>query len=1104
MLDESAERSPRDARLKASLDLFSEVCDLPTAERDRVLAERCAGDGELRAAVERLLGRDSTDGGPNSDVGTGAGARVAVELVQRRDHFAVPLLKGRYRILRVVGEGGMGTVYEAEQTSPRRRVALKSLRDTALGSEQALRRFALEADVLAQLQHPAIAQVFEAGFGNEEGGPAWIAMELVRGQPLTTAARERGLDLRARLELFLDVCDAVTFAHQKGVIHRDLKPGNILVSEPSSDLPTGQVKILDFGVARVVGGGWAHVTSLTGPGQLIGTLPYMSPEQVAGEPEAIDTRTDVYALGVILCELLADRRPLELKGRGSSEAMRVVREEEPPPPSAIAPVGMRPALRGDLDAIVLKALAKDPMRRYQSVALLAEDVRAHLRGEPVSARGASTWYLLTRRARRYRVPVASGLLFAIAILAFGIRASIDAEHANGLALEAQAAERAAEVARAALASELSVARLEQARLLSARGNLAAAIDIVREEASRREDARLRWVFRDIAARHACIEAWEPHVGPVRVVGFLADATLVLSAGEDGRAILSDLGGHTLACQELGQPITAGDIDRSNDTLVVGLPDGRVTVLDGWTLEVEAVHFAGPSAVRSVSSIDGLLAWGSADGTVTVRTSDGAQRTIARRPRSVGGLVLLDRDILLAGDDGGEVVRIDLATGESRVLARHEGPVTTLDVDRERRRCFSGSTDRVVRVIDFAGPEVEVRSFDGGNGTIHAVGSDRATGDLFVSGWWTLDRWDRTLVARRQLAAPPTGPLEVDFASDLGLAVSSHPDGSLRLWFVQTAGINGGGALVGGLAGRSTVAVSRDGRLMASADAEGEVVVSDVATGAVLAHPPPHAGRVRSLAFDPTGSLVASAGDDGVLTLSFATSGVPVARVTGVTSQTGGAIGFSPDGRLLAAAWRDRSVRLLAVPDLTSVASLPLGDRDALSVSWSPDGRTLATTARDNRLRLWSSEGELLHTLDCLDTPWTTAFSPDGTSLAVGSWSRRVDLYDTSTLSRRRSLSGAAGLVTSVAWLPAPSGTGGAPEVIASALDGMLRVWDTRDGRSLFEFAPFAEGEVIACAVDEAGSVLAASGSHGEAAAWDLRRWDDWAGRGIGLPGARSP
>jgi eukaryotic-like serine/threonine-protein kinase len=290
--------------------------------------------------------------------------------------------------------GGMGAVYEAQQDRTGRRVAIKVIRPELISAELS-RRFEHEVRVLARLQHPGIAQVFEAGHVETGGGQSpYFAMEFVEGRPLTAYAAEQKLALGQKLELFLKVCEAVEHAHRKGVIHRDLKPANILVDAG------GQPRILDFGVARATDADLAATTLHTEIGKLVGTLPYMSPEQVGGDPDALDTRSDVYSLGVVLYELLAGKPPYEISRGRIHEAARVIRQKEPARLGAL-----NKAFKGDLETIVRKALEKERDRRYQSVGDLGADLRRYVARQPIEARPPSRLYQVTRFAQRNRLLV---------------------------------------------------------------------------------------------------------------------------------------------------------------------------------------------------------------------------------------------------------------------------------------------------------------------------------------------------------------------------------------------------------------------------------------------------------------------------------------------------------------------------------------------------------------------------------------------------------------------------------------------------------------------------------------------------------------------------
>jgi tetratricopeptide (TPR) repeat protein len=302
----------------------------------------------------------------------------------------------------------MGTVYLAEQEHPNRTVALKVI-NPGVASQHLLRRFDHEADILGKLQHPGIAQVYEAGtFDAGSGAQPYFAMELIEGSPLTDYARHHKLSTRQCLELMVRICDAVQHAHQRGVIHRDLKPGNILVDQ------TGQSKILDFGVARATDADIQATTLQTEIGQLLGTVPYMSPEQASGDPDELDTRSDIYALGVVAYELLCGRLPHVVEGKMIHEAVRVIREDDHTPLSSVNRI-----FRGDVETIIGKALEKDKDRRYQSASAFAADIGRYLRDEPISARPPSTIYQLRKFAKRNKALV-SGAATVFVVLILGI------------------------------------------------------------------------------------------------------------------------------------------------------------------------------------------------------------------------------------------------------------------------------------------------------------------------------------------------------------------------------------------------------------------------------------------------------------------------------------------------------------------------------------------------------------------------------------------------------------------------------------------------------------------------------------------------------------
>ncbi len=392
-------------------EVFEAALTLAPSERAQYLSKECGRDPETRSAVERLLETES-----RIDLGGG--------FLEPRWHDDMPpgldvpmpgSRLGSYRIDRLLASGGMGTVFEATQDQPKRRVALKVLR-ASVSSAASERRFRREAEALGRLRHPGIAQIFEAG---ADGGVSYIAMELAEGaSTIVEHARERALDARGRVTLLAAACDAVHHGHQKGVLHRDLKPSNVLVDAH------GRVKVIDFGVARVLDPEESAPTIATRAGQILGTVQCMSPEQIQGDAAAIDVRSDVYALGVLLFELLAGRLPFDLDGKPIAEAARIVVSEPPPRLRTLDP-----RIGAELEWVVEKCLAKEPDRRYGSASDLAADLRAWLDGRAVVAGPPSAAYRFRVFARTHRLGmgVACALVLAIGVGVTGLAVGLHRE-----------------------------------------------------------------------------------------------------------------------------------------------------------------------------------------------------------------------------------------------------------------------------------------------------------------------------------------------------------------------------------------------------------------------------------------------------------------------------------------------------------------------------------------------------------------------------------------------------------------------------------------------------------------------------------------------------
>jgi eukaryotic-like serine/threonine-protein kinase len=440
--------------------IFADALSLAPSERAEFLAQACGGNAVLRRRVEALIDAHAAAERFMTTPAAGAAAGAAADRATQEDRPGTRI--GRYKLLQLLGEGGCGVVWMAEQEEPvRRRVALKVIK-LGMDTKMVITRFEAERQALALMDHPNIARVFDAG-ATESGRPYFV-MELVPGVPITKYCDQHNLSTAARLRLFAPVCHAVQHAHQKGIIHRDLKPSNVLVTLHDGE-PTP--KVIDFGIAKATQGRLTDHTLFTAFEQFIGTPAYMSPEQAEMSGVDVDTRSDIYSLGVLLYELLTGQPPFDprsLVQAGLDEIRRIIREVEPPKPSTklntladsdrattaqrrgTAPAQLSVLLRGDLDWIVMKALEKNPSRRYATANGLALDLQRHLQHEPVSARPPSLTYRMSRFVRRHRLVVACALVVALALLAATIVSTREA-------WRARRAERVAERERAAAVQE---------------------------------------------------------------------------------------------------------------------------------------------------------------------------------------------------------------------------------------------------------------------------------------------------------------------------------------------------------------------------------------------------------------------------------------------------------------------------------------------------------------------------------------------------------------------------------------------------------------------------------------------------------------------------
>ncbi|MCA9312173.1 MAG: protein kinase [Phycisphaerales bacterium] len=738
---------------------------------------------------------------------------------------------GQYRILGLIGRGGMGIVYRAEQARPRRLVALKVI--PRLAGKDVHRRFEREAQVLGALHHPNIAQVFEAGAApTPEEERAYIAMELVEGVDILTYASRHELPVRDRLEMIASICDAVNHAHQRGVVHRDLKPHNILVCDD------GTPKVLDFGVARILDAADLNAGTLqTGVGQIIGTIPYMSPEQIEGDPHRIDTRTDVYALGVLCFELLTGELPLDLRGRGIIDAVRMLRETEPRRLDSISRT-----YRGDVDTIVSKALERSRDRRYQSAGELGADIRRYLAHEPIIARPASSFYQLRKFARRNKRLVIAALVLLIVIIGGGLTSTFLYVQTEAARIEARRNEEEAN------------RRRSEARWLAYTAGLAAAEAAIRTgnvgDARRQllltpeEERQWEWhhLWKRIDDSLAHIPADEPraHKYTVKKLLFSHDGKTLWSCADEGVVACWNDTERTGIWRTQAHQHWVHDIALSPDQqqLATASEDGQVCILDAASGKLirKLNDYAGP--VRSVDwSPDGrtVVASGRRPWSTAWNTDDWSARRLAESEGEVRQSSFTPDGSEIVVVDAEDTVRfINAATGEVRASRRFSVTDSTLGafdegnpvISADGRLLVLSTRGGFVLLVDTTTLET-VAQWQAHHARVIALALD-ATGTVLLTGGndGLIRSWEipegRNIGAYHGHAA---GAFSLAIHPDNTTFASGSRDGTIRLWDLRSAGL-----LLHERRPEAwfyTVAFAPDGHRILAGDSRGTVTVLDL-------------------------------------------------------------------------------------------------------------------------------------------------------------------------------------------------------------------------------------------------------------------------------------
>jgi eukaryotic-like serine/threonine-protein kinase len=994
---------------------------------------------------------------------------------------------GDYEIIDEIARGGMGVVYRARQRSLNRLVALKMILTGTLASEADVLRFRAEAQAVANLDHPHIVPIYEVG---QYDGHHYFSMKLIEGGSLAEHLGRYVADLRASARLVADVARAVHHAHRRGILHRDLKPSNVLLDA------AGTPHVVDFGLARRV----ARGSELTRSDAIVGSPPYISPEQASGRKAAITTATDVYGLGAMLYALLTGKPPF--RGDSVLETLEQVRHAQPEPPS-----GAGRGVDRDLETICLKCLEKEPARRYSTAQDLADDLERWLHGEPIRARRVGP----LERARSWakRRPAAAALLLvstaaALALVGAGVALAYNSRLEAALD-EAEFQRYFHHIARAAagwregnmvqvekLLDDCPIERrswewnylkrLCHTELLTLRGHSGTVTGVAYSPdatrlASGGSDGTVRvW---DVITGKEVLPPLRGHTGDVYAVAYSPDGSELASAGHDKTVRVWDS-----TTGELTRTLGLGEIDDEVRSVAFS-PDGLRLVAGDYANEVrvwdvttgQEVRFSPlkghATVIDSVAySPDGKWLASACQGSI-VRVWDAATGELKRDlvAATSGAMAVAfspDGVRFATGSLEGTVKMWDVTTGRLlRDLTGHTSGVISVAFSPDGRRLASSSVGGVIKVWDWDAVSPEPRAL------------------TLKDQYWQSGQEPLTLMGH-------TGSVsQVAFSPDGMQLASAGADGSIKVWAAR------GDPEARTLESR-IVAFSPDGKWLASTSWNiTSFKLWDTTTGQEGHTFDAHTAQVLDVAFRPDGQSIASAGFDKTVKLWDLATGHNRHTLQGHTDIVC-SVAFSPDGKWLASGGSDKTVKLWHVATGQLQCSLTGHTAGVSSVAFSPDGTRLVSAGRDRTVRLWDlTTCRPVQTFKCDAWQLRLAFSPDGSRLATAATDRTIRILDVRTGEPIREFEGNTAVIRALAFTP------DGRRLASTSRDGTVKLWDAATGQeALLLRGRISDVQGVAFSPD--GTRLATADNDCRLMLWDARTWTPEAGverEALGLLGS---